>query len=91
MSVVCTHLDEIRTLPRWTLEGGEGCRQTGDGRVHLRCCLICSHVGCDASKNMHATKHVHATDHLIIRSFKPGAARSWCSLDEAAWASAAWL
>lgn len=37
MSVVCTHLDEIRTLPRRTPEGGEGCRQTGDSKVHLRC------------------------------------------------------
>jgi hypothetical protein len=41
----CTHTDQIRDVEP-SAQGCEECLQTGDTWVHLRECLICSHVGC---------------------------------------------
>jgi uncharacterized UBP type Zn finger protein len=83
MSVVCTHLDQIRNVAPRTPEGCEECLQMGDTWVHLRLCKICGHVGCcDNSKNKHATKHFHATGHPIIQSFERGEDWLWCYIDE---------
>jgi hypothetical protein len=56
------------------------CLKMGSGRVHLRLCLTCGHVGCCDSSP--ATKHFKAARHPIIRSFEPGEDWKWCYIDD---------
>jgi len=82
MTTQCTHLDQIRDVTARTPDGCEECLAIGSTWVHLRLCLSCGHVGCcDNSPNKHATKHLHQTQHPIMRSFEPGEAWGWCSVD----------
>ena len=66
MANQCTHLDQIKVTETHQ-HVCEDCIKTGDTWVHLRMCLICGHVGCDSSKNKHATKHFHTTKHPLAR------------------------
>lgn len=85
MTVICTHLDQIRDVAPRTPDGCEECLQTGDTWVHLRLCKTCGHVGCcDSSRNKHATQHFHATTHPIVQSFERGEDWMWCYVDEVA-------
>ena len=81
MSAQCTHLDFVKTDKR-SSDGCEECLAMGDTWVHLRLCRTCGHVGCDSSKNKHATKHFHATRHPIMTSLERGEDWSWCFIDE---------
>ena len=55
MTKNCTHIGQIQEVTP-SADGCEECLLMGDRTVHLRECLICSHVGCcDASKHFHAT------------------------------------
>ena len=83
---VCSHLNEITVdeLPP-SVDGCEDCLRMGGKWLHLRICLMCSHVGCcDDSPNRHATAHAHGTSHPIIRSLEPGEDWSWCYVDKVA-------
>ena len=83
MTVLCTHLDQVRDVEPRTRRGCEECLRTNSWWLHLRLCLICGHVGCcDDSPNRHATKHFHATRHPIIRSIEPGEDWGWCYVDQ---------
>ena len=77
----CTHLNQIHNV-KPSAHGCEDCLKIGDTWVHLRLCLTCGHVGCDSSKNKHATKHFHATHHPLVRSLEPGEDWKWCYVDE---------
>lgn len=85
MSIVCSHLDQIRVAPPDEVAGCEECLKTGDRWVHLRACLTCGHVGCcDSSPNRHASRHASDSGHPIIRSAQPDETWCWCYLDEVA-------
>jgi monovalent cation:H+ antiporter-2, CPA2 family len=85
MRLICSHLDQIRTVNPHSW-GCEECLVMGDDWVHLRLCRICGHMGCcDQSKNKHATKHFHQTSHPIIMSYEPDEHWNWCYVDKIAW------
>ena len=82
MATQCTHLGQIHDVQP-SANGCEECLKTGDIWVHLRECLVCSHVGCcDSSKSKHATKHFHATEPPLVQSFEPGENWLFCYVDE---------
>jgi hypothetical protein len=82
MLELCTHTDEIRSVP----PSGDGCvecLQTGGRWIHLRRCASCGHVGCcDSSPNRHATAHHHITEHPLVQSYEPDENWYWCYVDE---------
>lgn len=60
----------------------EECDDAGLVPVHLRLCMQCGFVGCcDSSPGKHMTRHFHETGHPVLRSFEPGEAWRWCSVD----------
>ncbi len=81
MQEPCSHLDQIHDISPNT-DGCEECLKMGDSWVHLRLCKTCGHVGCDSSKNKHATKHFRKTHHPIVRSLEAGEDWGWCYIDE---------
>ena len=61
----CTHTDQIRDVQP-SAQGCEECLEIGDTWVHLRECLVCSHVGCCASsKNKQTTRQFLGTTHPV--------------------------
>lgn len=82
----CDHAGEItvRHVTR-PARGCGDCLKIGGRWVHLRCCLICGHIGCcDSSPNRHATAHFHATKHPILSSAEPGETWVYCYVDDRA-------
>ncbi len=60
----------------------EECEAEGLVPVHLRLCMQCGFVGCcDSSPGKHMTAHFQETGHPVLRSFEPGEAWRWCSVD----------
>ena len=80
----CTHVEEIRDLPRANPDSCPECVKEGNPYwVQLRQCLICGHVGCcDSSPRQHASAHFHDTTHPIIQTIEPGQDWRWCFVDE---------
>ncbi|CAN5774621.1 UBP-type zinc finger domain-containing protein [soil metagenome] len=80
--MACEHFENVKPMSP-NSAGCQACVALGDGRVHLRMCLVCGKVGCcDSSKNKHATAHFHASQHPVIQSFEPGETWGWCYVDE---------
>ena len=77
----CTHTNQIRDLQP-SAQGCEGYLEMGGTRVRVRECLVCGHVGCDSSKNKHATRHFLDTTHPIVASFEPDEDWRWCYAEE---------
>ncbi|MFE0510038.1 UBP-type zinc finger domain-containing protein [Streptomyces sp. NPDC058964] len=80
----CAHLDQPGPAP--APERNPGCQECAAharGRVPVRLCLTCGHLGCcDSSPGGHATAHYEATGHPVARSLEPGEDWAWCYADE---------
>jgi hypothetical protein len=84
MADPCAHLPLDFTPPTpSTPDGCTDCLAAGrHDWVHLRLCHACGHVGCcDSSPGRHALAHA-SPEHPLIRSFEPGEAWWWCSVDD---------
>lgn len=81
---VCTHLDQIRDIPRAEANACPDClREHNPHWVQLRQCLTCGYIGCcESSPKRHAQAHSTASDHPLIRTIEPGEDWRWCFVDE---------
>jgi uncharacterized UBP type Zn finger protein len=89
-SATCAHLDQIElTELAESIAGCEECLMTRSRWVHLPMCMTCGRIGyCDWSPNKNATAHFREVGHPIMRSAGPGEDRSWCYVDQVAFARA---
>ncbi|MEW2555323.1 UBP-type zinc finger domain-containing protein [Streptomyces zhihengii] len=61
----------------------EDCAPGAPGRVRLRRCTSCGHVGCcDSSRGRHAYAHFEETGHPVAVSLASDEAWAWCYADE---------
>ena len=79
----CDHLREYVTTPSPQVHDGcPDCVREGLEWVHLRLCMVCGQVGCcDSSVGHHASQHADRESHPVMRSFEPGEAWRWCTVD----------
>jgi hypothetical protein len=79
----CIGIDQVNPKIHGNTKECDVHEKIGSGRVHLRLCLTCGHVGCcNSSPNKHGTKDFLEKGYPIIKSYEPGEYWKWCYVDD---------
>lgn len=79
----CAHAPEVTVPPPPHPDECEDCPPGDPGRVRLRRCTTCGHVGCcDSSRGRHAYAHYASAGHPVAVSLAPDESWAWCYEDE---------